>query len=134
MLLFIAIPVLIPKDKKKEIIHQKGMILVPIPCWWDGAVERYYNSFNLLIFPHSLTAFVLSLVNTISFHCPHLMSPSDNYPISLNPPFNFFECMFIMISIPLVLIFLRVPSSLSFPFFHLFFFLLQCRIFQMLEN
>jgi hypothetical protein len=26
---------------KRDIVLQKGISLVAVPCWWDGTVERY---------------------------------------------------------------------------------------------
>lgn len=28
---------------KKQLVTQAGISLILVPCWWDGAVNRYFN-------------------------------------------------------------------------------------------
>jgi len=32
---------------KKQLAKEKGITLIPIPCWWDGTKSRYLHFFLL---------------------------------------------------------------------------------------
>eukprot|EP00026_Physarum_polycephalum_P004684 Phypoly_transcript_04707.p1 GENE.Phypoly_transcript_04707~~Phypoly_transcript_04707.p1 ORF type:complete len:664 (+),score=57.25 Phypoly_transcript_04707:58-2049(+) len=55
---------------KRHLASQKGLRLIPIPCWWDGTLARLQSS--------------------IAFECPDL-GLIEETPISLNPPLDFFQ-------------------------------------------
>lgn len=28
---------------KKDLVAQKGITLIVVPCWWDGKIDRYLS-------------------------------------------------------------------------------------------
>lgn len=33
---------LVYRDTKRQMIRERNETLIVVPCWWEGAVERYY--------------------------------------------------------------------------------------------
>jgi hypothetical protein len=75
--------------------------IVIIPCWWDGKLARYNikNQEFIKLISVSNTVFNNSLLSTIKFLQPNTLNNEvETYPIPLNPPANFFDCMYKMVT------------------------------------
>eukprot|EP00026_Physarum_polycephalum_P021620 Phypoly_transcript_24980.p1 GENE.Phypoly_transcript_24980~~Phypoly_transcript_24980.p1 ORF type:complete len:172 (+),score=27.54 Phypoly_transcript_24980:42-518(+) len=57
---------------KRDIVQQKEITFVVVPCWWDGSTE--------------------SLEATMHFHRPDLV-PNYGIPVHMNPPAGFFPAL-----------------------------------------
>ena len=94
---------------KKNIIQQKGISLVVIPCWWCGSLGRYiyfilfisYKNYYFFFFIKSIIInlshswmFHNSLLSSIRFQRPDLFEPQGVPPISLNPSLGYFHCRY----------------------------------------
>ena len=82
---------------KRQLAKEKGITLIPVPCWWDGTKSRYHlNLTSFVRFDYLMQFFKFSLIATVRLSRPDLLIDEANQneegqPIPEDIPPHFFD-------------------------------------------